>query len=494
MLIRRRRSLRPAAPQRNFGMLLAAMAMLTAGDGMGAARGVTHPAKTRPGSIHFYHGHDGPRARLRNGREYRLAPLSDTEKQHAIEKAKRARERKAHVQSSSSTPDYVDNRRFHGPIRDQGQRGTCASFATAAALEGAYRRVDASGYRNLVLSPQYINHIQKMVERSPTNQAGLMEDELGCWAGSRIQYLSAVVYRYGACQEATLPYNPTDAYEKNGSDLLDNDGNPLPNAPQLRADDFNLDLDNLPGSALDDATYRPGKVYWITDTQMSDPSYIEQVVASGYDIAFGLTLVDQELTADGAWTPIAGGQIQGGHAMLIIGYNRPQRYFIVRNQWGPDTDAGDGGYTHISYDYLEQYAQEGAVLTEPVDPRQTSTERDWLAWWDYSDNSHLDLYRLPDTYSQQDPRTHDYRVGTWFDPNGKPYRVNGVFDGANLVIYINTDKPNFPPDELSGDWYKMQLNADLQGFKTIDSGTVANPTPGSGSSTPGQDARDCGRC
>jgi len=85
-------------------------------------------------------------------------------------------------------------------------------------------------------------------------------------------------------------------------------------------------------------------------------------------------------------------------------------------------------------------------------------------------------------------------VGTWFDPNGKPYRVNGIFQGANLVIYINTDKPNLPPDELSGTWYKMQLNADLQGFKTIDSGTEANPTPGSNSSTPDKDSRDCGKC
>jgi C1A family cysteine protease len=41
-------------------------------------------------------------------------------------------------------------------------------------------------------------------------------------------------------------------------------------------------------------------------------------------------------------------KVEGGHAISIIGYNDQERYWIIRNSWGPDW--GEGGFARISYD------------------------------------------------------------------------------------------------------------------------------------------------
>lgn len=442
-----------------------------------------------PGHVRYFVDADGPKARLSDGREFRLLPLSDAEKRQAGVDARRARAQEARIQSALTTPDHVDNRRSHGPIRNQGDRRTCTSFATAAALEGMYRRADPVRFATLVLSPQYINHFQKMVERAPTTQASQMEDQLGCTGGGLVHYVTAVVARYGVAEEATMPYNPAASCEEIG----------MQDTLQLQADEYNLDPANLPIAALEHAPYRPTKYDWLTDEQTRDTANLEQWVAAGYDVIFGLTLVDDartsatELNGDGAWVP-GGGQPVGGHAMLIVGYDRPHRHFIVRNQWGtgPEADANDGGYTDVSYDYIQQYAHEGAVITEVADPQQDTTERLWIRKWGYPDGSHLDIYRLPGTYSHQDPRVHDYRIGTFFAPDGTVLRINGQLNGENLVITYDLNQPNIQPDALSGSWQVLQLNADHNGFKVINHGVWQSPVSSGGGQGPVQGTQDCG--
>jgi hypothetical protein len=42
---------------------------------------------------------------------------------------------------------------------------------------------------------------------------------------------------------------------------------------------------------------------------------------------------------------------QGGHAMLIVGYDNSERMFLVRNSWGAEW--GDRGYCKIPYDVMD---------------------------------------------------------------------------------------------------------------------------------------------
>jgi C1A family cysteine protease len=44
------------------------------------------------------------------------------------------------------------------------------------------------------------------------------------------------------------------------------------------------------------------------------------------------------------------GQLEGGHAVLLVGYDDPGQYFICKNSWG--SDFGEAGYFRISYSEL----------------------------------------------------------------------------------------------------------------------------------------------
>ena len=41
---------------------------------------------------------------------------------------------------------------------------------------------------------------------------------------------------------------------------------------------------------------------------------------------------------------------QGGHAILIVGFDDNRQLFIVRNSWGADW--GDRGYCYFPYSYV----------------------------------------------------------------------------------------------------------------------------------------------
>ena len=99
-----------------------------------------------------------------------------------------------------ATPATVDHRKYQTAIRNQGGRNTCVSFALMAALEAAYVRKDPVRYKNLDLSEQYANYLQKMVHlKLPrTTVAGFRENSLGRWGFSNSMYMAPLFARlYG---------------------------------------------------------------------------------------------------------------------------------------------------------------------------------------------------------------------------------------------------------------------------------------------------------
>jgi hypothetical protein len=98
---------------------------------------------------------------------------------------------------------------------------------------------------------------------------------------------------------------------------------------------------------------------------------LESFIRAGHDIVYGLNVAGSDWTGGDGVIDVqvdSGGNPApsvGGHAMLVVGYNRTGNYFIVKNSWG--TDWGHDGYAHISYEYLQTYGKYGyAVLNATV--------------------------------------------------------------------------------------------------------------------------------
>jgi C1A family cysteine protease len=395
-----------------------------------------------------------PMVRLRTGEEYPVLPLSPEQKQHAaMEAARKASMPEPSREPgggayASATPDTVDHRRFHGPIRNQGERGTCGAFATTAAVEGFYHRVNPSRYGNLKLSEQWTNYVHMMSDlRDAPTSAAYRENAMGCWGNARPYYELLALELYGLPTEGTLGYNPDPGLERIGDP---NDAKTL----QWTVDNYNLDANNLPLSALTSSPYRPTGVELVVPDALHRSGDVEAVLAAGYDVVALMGVVSPMYTnAVKAWVAGADSQVSFQHIVLIVGYNRPGRYYIVRNSWG-GSDGVDGGYTRISYDYLAQYGIYGSYVTGVADPEQEGTQgRQYLGRWEIAQwNGALDIYRLPGLYTLGYDHQKDYRIGTYYE-NGQAWRVNGYWWNGELAFCIDFDHPNAGRDALAGNWY-----------------------------------------
>jgi C1A family cysteine protease len=87
--------------------------------------------------------------------------------------------------------------------------------------------------------------------------------------------------------------------------------------------------------------------------RMTEPSSIKGCLAHGYPIVFGFTVypsIDRAEAHGVLPMPGTSEREDGGHCVVLVGYNDKDRHFIVRNSWG--TDWGDEGYFYMPYEYV----------------------------------------------------------------------------------------------------------------------------------------------
>jgi C1A family cysteine protease len=86
-----------------------------------------------------------------------------------------------------------------------------------------------------------------------------------------------------------------------------------------------------------------------------DLASLRACLASGYPFVFGFTVYDSfesdAVAKSGQVSmPSLDERAVGGHAVLAVGYDDAQDWFIVRNSWGPAW--GDQGYFYLPYTYV----------------------------------------------------------------------------------------------------------------------------------------------
>ncbi len=215
----------------------------------------------------------------------------------------------AHLEQAYSTPASLDWRNINGqnyvtPVRDQGACGSCWAFASAAGLESS----------------------KLIAANTPGIDLNLAEQILVSCSGA------------GDCN---------GGYINGAADFMRNVGLPLESCYPYTA--ANGTCSNACAN-YQSSSYKIQSWNWVTTTSNTTVDSLKSAVYT-----YGPLLTTMDVYADffyyhsGVYT-YTSGTYQGGHAVLIVGYDDAGQYFIVKNSWG--TGWGESGYFKIGYSEL----------------------------------------------------------------------------------------------------------------------------------------------
>lgn len=228
--------------------------------------------------------------------------------------------------SGASLPNLVDLRGHCSPVEDQRRTNSCTANAIVGALEYHQRR---AGHDVVDLSRMFVYYNARQL-------AGAESKDVG----SFIHHVMAAVLAHGACEERLWPFQEAMCTVR------------------------------PPDAAYGDA--RRFQAVQYARTPLGEPALA--ALASGLPVVFG-TYAPRAFYDEAGRTGVMPGPAAalerpgGGHAMLLVGYDREAETWLVRNSWGPGY--ADEGYLRIPFATLAAYSKPtdfwtiGAVANAP---------------------------------------------------------------------------------------------------------------------------------
>ena len=205
----------------------------------------------------------------------------------------------------SSLPTNIDwvEKGAVTPVKDQGQCGSCWSFSTTGALEGAY----FTTYGKL---PSFSE--QQLVDCDNLKNGG---KDHGCNGGLMDNAFTWIQKNGGLCEESDYPYTSgvTKTVGKCETSCLE--------ISNSKITDF---LDVPPSS---------------------DNSMMNALSKQPVSIAIEADQKEFQLYKSGVFTGTCGTKLD--HGVLVVGYGSQQDgdFYLIKNSWG--TSWGDGGYIKL---------------------------------------------------------------------------------------------------------------------------------------------------
>lgn len=204
---------------------------------------------------------------------------------------------------SKTTPKYVNwqAKGFVTSVKNQARCGSCYAFASCGLLESYYLITENL---RLDLSEQYFMMKTKV------------GDLLGGCKGNNLWVCAATCIAYGPTTEDCCPYKAVE--------------------------------EACPSACSN-------KTYGALTATTGEVAGFQQVLSEQSPIAVGFMVYEDFRNYTGGVYKYVQGEFLGGHAVLIVGYNREQGYWIVKNSWGTDwgetCDGKDGerGYFRIAF-------------------------------------------------------------------------------------------------------------------------------------------------
>jgi C1A family cysteine protease len=209
--------------------------------------------------------------------------------------------------TSKASPNVVDLRSYCSPIENQGNLGSCTGQAIAGAIELLNKR---SG-KPTDVSRLFIYYYERLL-------LGTVNYDSGAYIRDGIKATN----HYGVSLESLWPHD----------------------VRKFRQEPIN--------EAKNDALNRKVTRY----ERVNDFNGCIDALTNGYPVIIGFNVYTSFMTASVARTgnmPYPNTKkekLLGGHAVLIVGYNKTKNVFIVRNSWG--TNWGDKGYFYMPFDMV----------------------------------------------------------------------------------------------------------------------------------------------
>jgi C1A family cysteine protease len=205
-------------------------------------------------------------------------------------------------------PQHVDLRQWGGPIKDQGDEGSCTGHAFSSAREWMARRYERT---SPILSPQCLYVEELLADGSFPKDEGAMP-RTGC------QVLTA----RGCCEASLYPYvsgkftAPTPEQSQNALKYKTGAYHRIGTLPDFL-------------SCLAEPTPWPVLVGFV----VYESFMTEQVADTGI-----MAIPDPDE------------QQQGGHEVLCLGYNLPNHMALIQNSWGDGW--GQKGYFWMPFEVI----------------------------------------------------------------------------------------------------------------------------------------------
>ena len=206
-----------------------------------------------------------------------------------------------------TSPNIVDLRTYCSPIENQGSLGSCTGQAIAGAIELLNKR----NRKPTDVSRLFIYYYERLL-------IGTVNYDSGAYIRDGIKATN----KYGASLERFWPYNISKFKQE----------------PILEA--------------KNDALRRKVSRY----ERVENFDGCIDALSNGYPVVMGFSVYSSFMTTTVARTGIMPfpntrrESLLGGHAVLIVGYDKTRNVFIVRNSWG--TGWGDNGYFYMPFDVV----------------------------------------------------------------------------------------------------------------------------------------------
>jgi len=205
-------------------------------------------------------------------------------------------------------PNVVDLRKYCSPIENQGSLGSCTGQSIAGAIELLNKR----GGKHNDVSRLFIYYYERLI-------LGTVNYDSGAYIRDGIKATN----KYGASLESLWPHD-IRKFRQEPITEAKNDALNRKVTRYERVNDFNGCIDAL---------------------------------SNGYPVIMGFRVYDSFMSKNVARTGIMPypntkrEKLLGGHAVLLVGYDKRKKVFIARNSWG--TNWGDKGYFYMPFDIVK---------------------------------------------------------------------------------------------------------------------------------------------